>query len=101
MAAFGMPVMHSKFSVRMVPYDNKERISDRLASPLIIKVIRSNNLFFPVLIRLNFEIGKVGKEIKNKNEWQKASPPDIKEVNLSKIDEFLNSLKSQAKEILI
>jgi CRISPR-associated protein Cmr1 len=37
-AIFGMPVMHNRFSTRLVPYKNRrERLSDRWASPVILK----------------------------------------------------------------
>ncbi|MEN3047112.1 MAG: hypothetical protein ABDH49_09180, partial [Candidatus Hydrothermales bacterium] len=56
-AAFGMPVMHSGSKVRIVPYRREDsgdsRLSDRWASPLIFKIIKANNLYFPVIVKLS------------------------------------------------
>lgn len=75
-AAFGMPVMHSKFSVRLVPYKNIVgkrfvRLSDRWSSPLIFKVIKSENNYFPVIVKLSpGGFDTIGKEIRINSEWR-------------------------------
>lgn len=112
-SAFGMPVMHKGFTIRIVPYekDNKNkynRISERRASPVIIKVIKAGNSYFPIIVALSGVIvlnGAVGKEISKKRGkekiWIKAEPNNIKEVNNTKIKEFLDSLSKNAVEIKI
>jgi len=99
MAAFGMPIMHSGFRIRMVPYNENNRISERLCSPLIIKVIKSGSLYFPAVIRLNFDVGRVGKERRNRD-WQKAEIKDIKQISQESFEKFLNTLENNAEEIL-
>ena len=37
---FGIPVMHSRFSTRLVGYQNDKLLSDRRGSPLVIKLIK-------------------------------------------------------------
>ncbi len=102
MSAFGMPIMHNRFSIRMIPYNNaKRRLSERLASPLIIKVIEVNSLFFPMLIKLNYNIGDVGKEIRANREWHYANKGDVKKVDMKKIDEFFDELKKQTQTMEI
>jgi len=100
MAAFGMPVMHNRFRVRMVPYKNQRRLSERRASSLIIKVIKSGNLYFPTIIKLSGDMGSAGKEQKVNRKWVEANKDDIKQVNFGKIEEFLNSFNDKV-EILI
>lgn len=97
MAAFGMPVMHRGFKVRMVPYKDNKRLSERLSSPLIIKIIKAKakDLYFPVIVKLNYEIGRVGKEGKPGRNWIPASPNNIKNVNFKKIEEFLDFMKKE------
>ncbi len=97
-AAFGMPVMHSKFSVRLVPYGIKdknklERLSDRWSSPLIFKVIKSDNNYFPVIVKLSpGGVNKIGKEFRRGNEWEldnnQTSPYSDELIN-----KFLENLK--------
>ncbi|MEG3064679.1 hypothetical protein [Acetomicrobium sp.] len=95
-AAFGMPVMHRGF--RMVPYKNDDRLSERFASPLIFKVIKSDNLYFPILLQLNCDIPKVGKEEKERNKGRKLvnSP---KQISQNLIEEFLAVFKDEALEV--
>ena len=99
-AAFGMPIMHGGFSTRIVPYkDTKQMLSDRWASPLIIKVIKSKDLYFPILIKLrnNFDSEVfVGKEKREEREW---SLEKIVKINSNKIEEFIKSIKSEALEV--
>lgn len=87
-AAFGMPVMHRGF--RMVPYKHDGRLSERFASPLIFKVIESEDLYFPILLRLNCDIPKVGKEERNKG-WKLVNSRGQISQNL--IEEFLAVFK--------
>ena len=96
--AFGMPVMHKKFRERFVPYRDGKRLSERRSSPLIFKVIKSEELYFPVIVRLSGEIvygGKVAKEQKQDNKWKFAFQKDIKNINDSILNEFLGSLKGK------
>lgn len=95
-AAFGMPVMHSSFRVRMVPYGSDKRLSERLASPLIFKVIKSGNLYFPILFKLNCELPQIGKEKKDGG-WSLVGSPQ--RVSQQLIDDFLGSLKGKAVEV--
>jgi len=70
---FGMPVMHQRGKMRLVPYnrDNK-RISDRRASPIIFKLIKTqDNVFFPVILWLGGEIISRGKIVKEIKPWPK------------------------------
>ncbi|HPT63680.1 MAG TPA: type III-B CRISPR module RAMP protein Cmr1 [Candidatus Atribacteria bacterium] len=95
-AAFGMPVMHSSFRVRMVPYGSDKRLSERLASPLIFKVIKSGNLYFPILFKLNCDLPQIGKEKKDGG-WSLVGSPQ--RVSQQLIDDFLGSLKGKAVEV--
>jgi len=64
-AVFGMPIMHSRFRVRIVPYDNRgERVLDRWASPLFIRILKGEKKkYFPILTQLSpGGISFVGKE---------------------------------------
>jgi len=99
MGAFGMPIMHNKHRVRIVPYskNNEKRLSERMASPLIIKLIRADNNYFPILIKLSTTLPLAGKEEKTKDVWIKK---EIREIEMSKIDEFINKIKSK-EEIYI
>ncbi|MCX7735017.1 MAG: type III-B CRISPR module RAMP protein Cmr1 [bacterium] len=99
-ASFGMPVMHSRFTVRMVPYTKQRTLlSDRWASPIIFKVIKSNNLYFPVIVRLKSGgVEFVGKEEKKDNRWLSSQAQKIDE---SLIDQFWNSLLGKGEELNI
>lgn len=98
-AAFGMPVMHNKFTIRMLPYRDNTRLSERMGSPIIFKVIKSGNLYFPLIIKLNTDIGWVGKEERIGNRWGKANRNDVKPINFSKVDEFIIFMKKCVEEI--
>ncbi len=89
--AFGMPVMHNRFTMRLVPYKNSQnRLSDRWASPVIFKVIRGNEIYFPVIVILNpGGIKWIGKEKKDRD-W---TLEEIKEVDWSILDDFKKILK--------
>ncbi len=115
MGVFGMPVMHNRFTMRLVPYDNNgKRISDRFSSPLIFKVIKSEGLFFPMIVRLNSTIEYVGKEIKQEKEqkqqkkqreqeekqkWKLVDSNSIKPVSDTIIEDFINEVSNQAEVI--
>jgi CRISPR-associated protein Cmr1 len=97
MGAFGMPIMHNRFRVRIVPYENtNNRFSERMASPLIIKLIKvENNVekkYFPVIVRLSTSLPLAGKERKEGNKWQKEQ---VQNINFTKIDEFLNNIRNK------
>lgn len=96
MAAFGMPIMHGGFSMRIIPYgENDKPLSDRLSSPLIIKIIKTKNSYFPLVIQTKMKVEKVGKEIKSGFTWPEAKKGDIKDFNTGKLEEFLNILKNK------
>jgi len=93
MGAFGMPIMHNGFKVRIVPYENtNNRFSERMASPLIIKLIKVERNYFPVIVRLSTNLPLAGKERKERNNWEKER---VQKINLTKIDEFLNNIKNK------
>jgi CRISPR-associated protein Cmr1 len=93
MGAFGMPIMHNGFKVRIVPYENTDnRVSERMASPLIIKLIKVERNYFPVIVRLSTNLPLAGKERKERNNWKKER---VHKINLAKIDEFLNNIKNK------
>jgi hypothetical protein len=83
--------------MRIVPYENDERLSERMSSPLIIKVIKAGNNYFPVIVKLSTLLPQAGKEMRRGNNWNKQ---DVRNINFSKIDEFLNKLPNK-KEILL
>ncbi|HOQ40247.1 MAG TPA: type III-B CRISPR module RAMP protein Cmr1 [Fervidobacterium sp.] len=94
-AAFGMPVIHRRSGVKMVPCGTHGKLSDRFSSPIIFKVIKSQNLFFPLVLKLNVNMNKIGKE-------EGHNVHDIKTADMSKVDEFLELVKNdEVKEILI
>ncbi|WP_041446409.1 type III-B CRISPR module RAMP protein Cmr1 [Pseudothermotoga thermarum] len=101
MAAFGMPIHHNQFSVRLVPYDQKGRISDRFASPLIIKIVRSNGKYFPVLIHLTVDPIFAGKESKDGKRWMTATVNERKKLNFSVIDEFTKEFTKFLNAVVI
>ena len=94
MGIFGMPIIHNNLRVRIVPYqkNNEKRLSDRMASPLIIKLIEIENNYFPLIIKLSIIPPLVVKEEKMGNEWIKK---EIKKIDSTKIDEFLNEIKNK------
>jgi CRISPR-associated protein Cmr1 len=93
MGAFGMPIMHNRFRVRIVPYENtNNRFSERMASPLIIKLIKVEKKYFPVIVRLSTSLPLAGKERKEGNNWQKEQ---VQNINFTKIDEFLNNIRNK------
>ncbi|MGB9762571.1 MAG: hypothetical protein ACPLW7_00915, partial [Minisyncoccia bacterium] len=93
--AFGMPIMHNRSKMRIVPYENNKRISERMSSPLIIKVIKAGTNYFPVVVKLSTLLPQAGKEEGNK--WNKQ---EVKNITFPKIDEFLNNLPNK-QEILL
>lgn len=110
---FGMPVMHSGFKVRMVPYikneQDEKRISERLASPLIFKVVKGDKKFFPILVslsgRLIAYVGKEKKEVREEyrrnEEWELDEVKELKDtLMLNFLDKIKNNDKNN-KEIAI
>jgi len=97
--AFGMPVMHRrfrKFRERFVPYKGNRRLSERRSSPLIFKVIKAENLYFPIIVKLSGDIvydGGIGRE-ERQDKWSLISKRSIDD---SILDEFLNSLKDKVE----
>ncbi len=98
MASFGMPVMHDRFSVRMVPYKKVYRLSERFSSPLIFKVIKAGNIYFPLLVKLHFNEIYVGKEIKIGRKWKRERIEKIDAEAI--IDEFLSQTHHYIEEEL-
>lgn len=97
-AAFGMPVMHNRFTIRMVPYSDNGRLSERMGSPIIFKIIKSGTLYFPLIIKLNTAIRLVGKEKRIEGEW-KVNRNNVRPINFSKLDDFISFMKKEAEEI--
>ncbi|MCS7202297.1 MAG: type III-B CRISPR module RAMP protein Cmr1 [Dictyoglomus sp.] len=97
-AVFGMPVMHSRFTIRLVPYETNKRLSERYASPVIFKVIKSNNLYFPIIVALSAGgINYIGKEKRENNYWKLDEQQRFFE---DPIKEFLNSLSKKEELVL-
>ncbi len=96
--SFGMPISHSRFTIRLIPYYNKRRLSERFASPLIIKILKYGNVYYPMITRLSGINLETGKEFRT-NRWNYASSSDIKPINYKIIDEFFNTLKNEITEI--
>jgi len=86
MGAFGMPIIHRGSGVKMVPYSTHGKLSDRFSSPIIFKVIKSQNLFFPLVFKLNVNMNKIGKE-------EGSNVCDAKIADMSKVNEFLELVK--------
>ncbi|MEO0263509.1 MAG: type III-B CRISPR module RAMP protein Cmr1 [candidate division WOR-3 bacterium] len=83
--SFGLPVMHGKESL--------ESIKKRRASPLIIKVLRSEEKYYWFVLRLFGKFLEEGNLLKFGNETQK---PDY-----TLIDEFWNELKNHGNEYIL
>jgi len=102
MGIFGMPIIHNgpTMKMRIVPYEqNKHRISERMASPLIISLIRSNNKVYPIMVKLSVPQIIAGKEVKYKYEkWQNQG---MKSINDSIINQFLESINLPKEEITL
>jgi len=102
MGIFGMPIIHNgpTKKMRIVPYkQNKHRISERMASPLIISLIRSNNKVYPIMVKLSVPQIIAGKEVKYKYEkWQNQG---MKSINDSIINQFLESINLPKEEITL
>ena len=101
-ASFGMPIIHTNLKLRMVPYqkikNNFNRLSERLASPIIFKLIKSKNFYFPLIIKLSGgDIKYIGAEEKRGKEWELKELQDFCE---DLIWEFLKTFKNK-EEILL
>lgn len=98
--AFGMPVMHNKFRMRMVPYERKDKnglLSDRWASPLIFKVIKVDSLYFPIIVKLSSGgVLFVGKEKRVNRDW-KLDKGEVKDFDEKIIEKFLTSLPNKVE----
>ncbi len=92
MGIFGMPIIHSNSNIKIVPYklveNRPKKISERMASPLIIKLIRFQNKIYPIIIKLSIPKILVGKEQNNRFQ-------ERQEVNDSVINDFLNSINNK------
>ncbi|MEO0293608.1 MAG: type III-B CRISPR module RAMP protein Cmr1 [candidate division WOR-3 bacterium] len=98
-ATFGMPVMHSGGSIRMVPYDNnRRRLSERWASALIFKVIKSSgSLYFPVVVKLSSGgVKLIGKEVR-RGDWNKKK---VELFTEELVNSFLNNLPQKEELVL-
>lgn len=98
MAIFGMPVFHNGFKIRIVPYNSKNiRISDRMSSPLIIKINKIKDKYYVLLITYFNKNITVGKEIKKENKKYELEN-DPKNINVKEeIINFINYLENQNK----
>jgi len=97
--AFGMPVMHRgfrmhrRFRERFVPYKGNRRLSERRSSPLIFKIIKAESLYFPIIVKVSGDIvyhGRIGREVGQ-------NLKELRSVDDSILDEFLNSLKNKVE----
>ncbi len=101
-ASFGMPVIHNRGSIRMVPYGKVrgkyKRLSERLGSSVIFKLIKSKGSYFPVIIKLSGKgVGYIGKEEKHGRSWYLK---ESKKFSEDLIFEFLSKFKNK-EEILL
>jgi len=85
MGAFGMPIMHTNHT-KIVPCRNRRKVSDRFSSPIIFKVIKSQNLFFPLVLKLNVNMNEIGKE-------EGRNVREVRIADMSKVNEFLELVK--------
>ncbi len=90
---FGFPVMHHRFRTRMIGRTSKETL-ERRSSPLIIKTIRVNGVYYPLVIVLGGRLlptdGKIVKDIKQNNRWVYSGQSSNE--NLNHITAFLKTL---------
>lgn len=102
-ATFGMPVIHSGSSVRLVPYEvkginNKRLLSDRWSSPLIFKVLKSGDNYFPIIVKLiPGGLNSIGKEKKVGGKWR-LDKNQTSHYSDKLINKFLQTL-SDAEEL--
>lgn len=98
-AIFGMPVMHANFSIRMVPYTENSKLSNRWSSPIILKVIKSRELYFPIVVKLSpGGISYIGKEIRTNRNWKLK---DRKPVTEELLNDFISFLSPKAEVLSI
>lgn len=90
---FGIPVMHNRFKTRLVGYQNETLLTDRRSSPLIFKLIKFKERYFPIVIKLGGLLLPHGavimKEIK-KDRWSASN--DNQYEDSSVVDELLDCL---------
>jgi len=96
---FGLPLIGNPSKI-YVDVDKSEKTTiTRMASPLIISLIRSNNKVYPIMIKLSLPQIIVGKEVKYKYEkWQNQG---MKSINDSIINQFLESINLPKEEITL
>ena len=93
---FGMPVMHSRFKTRLIAgSQNDHLLSDRRSSPLIIKLIKFREKYFPAVIKLGGNLLPkdcvIMKQERTDRDWKslgKSKKEDSEVVN-----DFLNILE--------
>jgi CRISPR-associated protein Cmr1 len=96
---FGLPLIGNPSKI-YVDVDKSEKTTiTRMASPLIISLIRSNNKVYPIMVKLSVPQIIAGKEVKYKYEkWQNQG---IKSINDSIINQFLESINLPIEEITL
>lgn len=102
-AAFGMQVLHEKGKLRLVPYesdklDERYRLSTRLASPLIFKVLKGKGGYFPIIVKLpQKDTPFIGLEEKKGKNWL---PIKIKKFNEYLVEKFLENFKEKEELVV-
>lgn len=96
-ASFGMPVSHSRFTIRLVPYSNGRWISDRFGSPVIIKICKCGNNFHPIIIKMSGVNLQVGKEVRERS--SERANNNIKPIDYKILDEFINTIKNEIIQV--
>jgi CRISPR-associated protein Cmr1 len=96
---FGLPLIGNPSKI-YVDVDKSEKTTiTRMASPLIISLIRSNNKVYPIMVKLSVPQIIAGKEVKYKYEkWQNQG---MKPINDSIINQFLESINLPKEEITL
>ena len=96
---FGLPLIGNPSKI-YVDVDKSEKTTiTRMASPLIISLIRSNNKVYPIMVKLSVPQIIAGKEVKYKYEkWQNQG---MKSINDSIINQFLESINLPKEEITL
>jgi CRISPR-associated protein Cmr1 len=94
-AVFGLPVMHQGFKI-------EGGNSNRRASPLVIKILSTNNRYWCMALRLFGEFlpkeEVLTKKIRERNKWQSK---ETQKPDYSLIDEFWRVLKSNGQEFIL
>jgi CRISPR-associated protein Cmr1 len=96
---FGLPLIGNPSKIYVDVDKSKKTTITRMASPLIISLIRSNNKVYPIMVKLSVPQIIAGKEVKYKYEkWQNQG---IKSINDSIINQFLESINLPIEEITL